>query len=56
MEVFEAALKYQAAGSPIIILAGKDYGIGSPRDWVAKGQAMLVKKLNDSVLVMILFF
>jgi aconitate hydratase len=42
MEVYDAAMKYREAGSSVIILAGKNYGVGSPRDWVAKGQAMLV--------------
>jgi aconitate hydratase len=42
VEVYDAAMKYREARSPMIILAGKDYGVGSPRDWVAKGQAMLV--------------
>jgi len=39
-------MKYQSAGVPLIILAGKNYGTGSPRDWVAKGQAMLVCTVN----------
>jgi Aconitase C-terminal domain len=47
MEVHDAAMKYRASGSPVIILAGKDYGVGSPRDWVAKGQAMLVTCLPN---------
>jgi len=42
VDVFDAAMKYQLAAVPLIILAGKNYGTGSPRDWVAKGQAMLV--------------
>jgi len=35
-------MKYKLADIPLIILAGKNYGTGSPRDWVAKGQAALV--------------
>uniref|UniRef100_A0A3Q3JPZ3 Iron-responsive element-binding protein 2 n=1 Tax=Monopterus albus TaxID=43700 RepID=A0A3Q3JPZ3_MONAL len=41
MDVFEAAERYQRDGIPLIILAGKDYGSGSSRDWVAKGPYLL---------------
>ncbi|XP_077453090.1 iron-responsive element-binding protein 2 [Stigmatopora argus] len=41
MDVFEAAERYQKDGVPLIILAGKDYGSGSSRDWVAKGPYLL---------------
>lgn len=41
-DVFEAAERYQKEGIPLIILAGKDYGSGSSRDWVAKGPYLLV--------------
>ena len=34
-------MKYQAAGTPLIVLAGKDYGMGSSRDWAAKGVLLL---------------
>ncbi len=37
MSIFDAAMKYQAAGLPTIVLAGKEYGAGSSRDWAAKG-------------------
>jgi aconitate hydratase len=37
MSIFDAALKYQGEGVPAIILAGKEYGTGSSRDWAAKG-------------------
>jgi aconitate hydratase len=37
MSIFEAAMKYMAAGIPAIVLAGKEYGTGSSRDWAAKG-------------------
>lgn len=37
MSIFDAAMKYEAAGIPTIILAGKEYGSGSSRDWAAKG-------------------
>ncbi|CAL8296028.1 unnamed protein product [Boreogadus saida] len=41
LDVFEAAERYQREGIPLIILAGKDYGSGSSRDWVAKGPCLL---------------
>ena len=41
MTVFEAAEKYRAEGVPLIILAGKEYGSGSSRDWAAKGPLLL---------------
>ncbi len=39
--VYDAAQNYQAAGTPLIVLAGKEYGSGSSRDWAAKGTALL---------------
>ncbi|KAL0967892.1 hypothetical protein UPYG_G00259300 [Umbra pygmaea] len=41
MDVFEAAERYQKDGVPLIILAGKEYGSGSSRDWAAKGPYLL---------------
>lgn len=41
MTVFEAAMKYQAEGVPQVVLAGKEYGSGSSRDWAAKGPRLL---------------
>ncbi len=41
MSIFEASEKYQAAGVPLVILAGKEYGSGSSRDWAAKGPRLL---------------
>uniref|UniRef100_A0A3P8R4U8 aconitate hydratase n=1 Tax=Astatotilapia calliptera TaxID=8154 RepID=A0A3P8R4U8_ASTCA len=41
LDVFEAADRYQRDGIPLIILAGKDYGSGNSRDWVAKGPYLL---------------
>ncbi|MBP7148749.1 MAG: aconitate hydratase AcnA [Acidobacteria bacterium] len=41
MSIFDAAMKYQAAGVPLCVLAGKDYGMGSSRDWAAKGTLLL---------------
>jgi aconitate hydratase len=39
--VYEAAMRYKADGTPLIVLAGKDYGMGSSRDWAAKGTFLL---------------
>jgi len=39
--VYEAALSYREAGIPLVVLAGKDYGMGSSRDWAAKGTFLL---------------
>jgi aconitate hydratase len=39
--VFEASENYVAAGTPLVVLAGKEYGSGSSRDWAAKGTALL---------------
>ncbi len=39
--IFEAAQAYRAAQVPLVVLAGRDYGMGSSRDWAAKGPAML---------------
>jgi aconitate hydratase len=39
--IYEASADYQAAGVPLVILAGKEYGSGSSRDWAAKGTALL---------------
>ncbi|MGC2171142.1 MAG: aconitate hydratase AcnA [Candidatus Sulfotelmatobacter sp.] len=41
MSIFDASRKYQAEGTPLIILAGKEYGSGSSRDWAAKGPRLL---------------
>ncbi len=39
--IYEAAMRYQAEGTPLIVLAGREYGTGSSRDWAAKGTYML---------------
>ncbi|WP_022910060.1 aconitate hydratase [Aestuariimicrobium kwangyangense] len=39
--VYEASVNYQTAGVPLVVLAGKEYGSGSSRDWAAKGTALL---------------
>ncbi|HUF14075.1 MAG TPA: aconitate hydratase AcnA [Longimicrobiales bacterium] len=41
MSIFDAAMKYVAAGVPTIVIAGKEYGSGSSRDWAAKGPALM---------------
>jgi len=41
MSLYDAAMKYQAEGTPLVILAGKEYGTGSSRDWAAKGTNLL---------------
>jgi aconitate hydratase len=41
MSIFEASERYQEAGTPLIVLAGKEYGSGSSRDWAAKGPNLL---------------
>ena len=42
MDVFDAAMKYKDSSHDLIVVAGKDYGSGSSRDWAAKGPWMLV--------------
>jgi aconitate hydratase len=39
--IYDASIDYQSAGVPLVILAGKEYGSGSSRDWAAKGTALL---------------
>ena len=41
MSIFDASEKYQAEGVPLLVLAGKEYGSGSSRDWAAKGPKLL---------------
>jgi aconitate hydratase len=41
MSIYEAAVKYQETGTPLIVIAGKQYGSGSSRDWAAKGTLLL---------------
>ncbi len=61
MPIYDAALKYRADGSPLIVLAGADYGMGSSRDWAAKGTLLLgikaviaesIERIHRSNLVM----
>jgi aconitate hydratase len=39
--IYDASMAYQSAGTPLVIIAGKEYGSGSSRDWAAKGTALL---------------
>jgi aconitate hydratase len=41
MSIYEASLEYQRRGTPLVIIAGKEYGTGSSRDWAAKGTLLL---------------
>jgi aconitate hydratase len=41
MSIYDAAMKYKSEGVPLVVLAGKEYGTGSSRDWAAKGPALL---------------
>ena len=41
MSIYDAAMRYQAEGVPLVVLAGSEYGSGSSRDWAAKGTALL---------------
>jgi aconitate hydratase len=41
MTIYDAAMRYQAEGTPLLVIAGKEYGSGSSRDWAAKGTLLL---------------
>jgi len=41
MAIYDAAMKYRAEGTPLVVFAGKEYGTGSSRDWAAKGTVLL---------------
>jgi aconitate hydratase len=41
LSIFDAAMQYQQQGTPLVIVAGKEYGTGSSRDWAAKGTVLL---------------
>jgi len=41
MSIYQAAMKYQQEGTPLVVVAGKEYGTGSSRDWAAKGTRLL---------------
>ena len=50
MDVFDAAERYKQEGRQLIILAGKDYGSGSSRDWAAKGVGKTVTKTLSVIM------
>lgn len=41
MPIYDAAMKYEAQGTPLVVIAGREYGTGSSRDWAAKGTRLL---------------
>ena len=41
MSIYDAAMRYKQSGTPLIVIAGKEYGTGSSRDWAAKGTMLL---------------
>ena len=41
MPIYDAAMKHKADGTPMVVIAGKEYGTGSSRDWAAKGTNLL---------------
>jgi len=41
LTIYDAAMKYKADGTPLVVIAGKEYGTGSSRDWAAKGTKLL---------------
>ena len=41
LPIYEAAMRYQSEGTPLVVLAGREYGTGSSRDWAAKGTLLL---------------
>ena len=41
VSIYDAAMRYQTAGMPLVVIAGKEYGTGSSRDWAAKGTRLL---------------
>jgi len=41
MSIYDASMRYQGDGIPLVVIAGKEYGSGSSRDWAAKGSALL---------------
>jgi aconitate hydratase len=41
MPIYDAAMRYKEAGTPLVVIAGKEYGTGSSRDWAAKGTKLL---------------
>ena len=44
LSIFDAAMRYQAEGTPLVVIAGQEYGTGSSRDWAAKGTNLLASR------------
>jgi aconitate hydratase len=42
--IYDAAMAHQAAGTPLMVFAGEEYGTGSSRDWAAKGTQLLASR------------
>src|SRR5690606_14387217 len=40
LSIYDAAMRYQTAGTPLVVIAGQEYGTGSSRDWAAKGTTL----------------
>ena len=55
MDVFDAAERYLSENTPVIVLAGKEYGSGSSRDWAAKGPYLLVITLHYISIVVYIY-
>lgn len=49
LDVFDAAERYRRSSEPLLVLAGKEYGSGSSRDWAAKGPFLLVRNTLGNV-------
>jgi aconitate hydratase len=47
LAIYDAAMKYKAEGTPLVVIAGKEYGTGSSRDWAAKGTNLLGVKRSS---------
>ena len=45
LSIYDAAMRYQGEGTPLVVIAGKEYGTGSSRDWAAKGTRLLGVKV-----------
>ena len=41
MDIYDAAIRYEKEGTPLVVFAGQEYGTGSSRDWAAKGTLLL---------------
>ncbi len=47
LPIYDAAMRYQASGTPLVVIAGQEYGTGSSRDWAAKGTNLLGGQSRD---------